>query len=514
MYQSSQKGQAEVSTHPPSPGTDSRTSTDTSSAGILLDDLFAQRDTTSRHGVYATSCTSDCRQLEPGDVYVAIDGEMEDGHDMAREASRLGAKAIVCERPVPVFDIPIYLVEDTRIAFGQLCHAMVNHPTRSLPTVGVTGTLGKTTVVALLDSIFAAAGKHAGSLSDLGCYDGMCHGSPLGDGPTPAWMASRLARMSAAGCSHAVTEVSSRSLVQAGLSGMQLDAVCVTQVTNAHLDLHHTKQNYRVAKRRILDYLSPGGVTVLCADDPVSMSWLDSLSGPVLTYGLGTQAEITGSVIQQNAGEQLLVLSAGNESVALRTRMLGRHHVLNCLAAAATALAYGIDLTTAARGIESLGPLPGRMERVDCGQGYPVFVDVAKTPDALQACLRTARQISNRRVICVLEELCGGSECEHNLIRHIVDRLADVVILSGNQHEKSAAMNKHQWASSFHRVAERYDAIADAVAMAGPGDVVVIAGSRPAPKGTFGHSTKGTADVEVAKQLLAARYQPKSYLAA
>ena len=514
MYQSSQSSPAEVTTQSPSSTTDSGTSMDTSSTGILLDHLFAQPGTTNGHGVYATSCTSDWRQLKPGDVYVAVDGEMEDGHDMAREASRHGAKAIVCDRPVPVFDVPLYLVEDTRIAFGLLCHAMVDHPTRSLPTVGVTGTQGKTTVVALLDSIFAAAGKHVGSLSNLGCYDGMCLGASLGDRPTPAWLASRLARMSAAGCSHAVTEVSSRSLVQAGLSGMQLDAVCVTQITSAHLDLHHTTQNYRDAKRRILDYLSPGGVTVLCADDPVSMSWLDSLSGPVLTYGLGPQAEITGSVIQQNAGEQLLLLSAGNESVAVRTTMLGKHHVLNCLGAAATALAYGIDLTTAARGIESLGQLPGRMERVDCGQGFPLFVDVAKTPDALQACLRTARQISNRRVICVLEEHCGGSACERDLVRRIVDRLADVAILSDNQYEEPSALIEHERTSSIHRVADRYEAIASAVAMAGPGDVVVIAGSRPAPKGAFGHGARSTADVEVAKRLLTAHYKPESYLAA
>ena len=290
---------------------------------------------------------------------------------------------------------------------------------------------------------------------------------------------------------------------------MQLDTVCVSNVTSGHLDLHHSTQNYRNAKRRILDYLLPGGVAVLCADDPVSMSWLDSLSGPVLTYGMGNQAEITGSVIEQNAGEQLLVLSAGNESAAVRTTILGRHHVLNCLAATATALAHGIDLTTAARGIELLGQLPGRMERVDCGQGYPLFVDVAKTPDAMQACLRTARQISSRRVICVVQEHCGSTPCERKLVGRIVSRLADVAILVQDMPEPAPGSRCHKTGSTIHKVGNRHEAIARAIEIAGPGDVVVIAASQPAPLGMFGGRGQMASDAEVARKFLSSQYQPE-----
>ncbi len=486
-------------------------------AGISLDELFAGSVCTEAESVLATSCTGDWRQVQPGDVFVAIDVDRdentpEDGHDHAREAAERGAKAIVCERPVPVFDVPTYVVEDSRVALGMLCQALVDDPTHSLPTIGVTGTQGKTTIVALLDSIFSAAGKHAGSISDLGCYDGMAHSPGLSQTTTHAILASRLARMSASGCTHAVAEVSSRALAQNLLAGIQLDAVCVTNVTSGHLDLHHSTQNYRDAKRRILSYLAPGGVAILCADDPVSMSWLDSLSGPVLTYGMGSQAEITGSIIEQHANEQLFVITAGSESAAVRTTIVGDHHVSNCLGAAATALSYGIDLPTIARGIEALQRLPCRMERVDCGQGFPVFIDVARTPDALRASLRTAKQLAQRRVICVLGDEPSGVPQEADLIHSIASRMADVAIVACGISESEPNWTESKRIDSLHRVDDRCEAIACAVAIAEPGDVVVIAGSQMAPSGSFGRSE--ISDAEVTRELLHARNEATCRLAA
>jgi UDP-N-acetylmuramoyl-L-alanyl-D-glutamate--2,6-diaminopimelate ligase len=501
------------------------------SGGLCLDEFFAEsllfsgsNHTTapaeSQGRVVATSCTSDWNQLQPGDIYVAVDDERGDGHDKACEASRRGAKAVVCERPVPVFNVPTYLVQDSRVALGRLCHALVDHPTRSLPTVGVTGTQGKTTVIALLESIFAVAGRHAGSLSDLGCYDGMSHSASLGPRPNSTVFASRLARMSAAGCSHALVEISSRSLAQAALAGMQLDAVCVTNITSGHLDLHHSTQNYRDAKRRILDYLSPTGVVVLCADDPGCLSWLDSLEGPVLTYGLGTQAEISGSIIEQNSGEQLFVISAGSESVAVRTTIVGEHHVTNCLGAAATAFSYGIDLSTIARGIEKVDWLPGRMERVDCGQGFPVFVDVAHTPDALRASLRTARQLSRGRVICVLDEQSCCSPRESKQVHHIVQHMADVTIVVQDPMAAAPTGSYEEETGLLQVACDRSEAIAYAVGLAEPGDVVVITGSQAGPLGCFGQEShwgcgkEVVDDVEVARQLLYSRYKAEDRLAA
>jgi len=313
-----------------------------------------------------------------------------------------------------------------------------------------------------------------------------------------------LARMDAAGCTHALLEVSSPGLAQNRLAGTTLDAVLVTNITSAHLDLHNSTENYRKATQRILEYLSPGGVTVLNADDPASMQWLDQLEGPVLTYGLGDQAEVRGRVLHRQANEQTFVITAGNDSAAISTAIVGDHHVSNCLAAATLALSYGITLQQIAQGIESLNHLDARMERVECGQGFPVYVDAAETSDALRASLRTARQLASGRVLCVLGE---GS------LLDVATRMADLTIAIDRQEGFCELLgHSHRNTDEVQIASDRSEAIAWAVAMAEPGDVVVITGSQPQPTCQFGH--EDTSDVKIARELLYARAEVAGKMAA
>jgi len=486
------------------------------STGVSLDKLFPSDTRTGVGAVLANSCSTDWRQVEPGDVFVALpEGEANSptgsGHEHAQRAVSHGAIAVICEQPVPVFDVPTYLVSDSRVALGQLCQALVGYPTRSLPTVGVTGTHGKSTTL----SIFALAGKHCGLLSSLSCYDGMSHSQGISDAPTAQAWASRLARMDAAGCSHALLEVSSRSLCQGRLAGIELDAVCVTNVGVAHLDLHNSVENYRNVKRRILDYLSPTGVTVLNADDPVCLSWLDQLQGPVLTYGMGSQAEITAKIIERHANEQVFIVSADSESTAVRTSIVGEHHVSNCLAAAAISMSYGIDLQAIAAGIEAVDRLPSRMERVDCGQGFPVYVDAAETPEALRASLRAARQLARGRVICVLGDKPSGFASLDYAIGSVVRHMADLAIVPRALPTNDNSSDDQDGAAAHVEVvADRGEAIAWAVSMAEPGDVVVIAGSQPVPHQSFGDADLPQSDTEITRQLLYARNKVAVRLAA
>ena len=487
----------------------------TGASAVSLDQLFPAATRTGAGHVLARSCTTDWRQLEPGDVYVALpdmaDGyDSEDGHIHAHRAVSHGAVAVICEQPVPVFDVPTYLVPDSRVALGQLCQALVGYPSASLPVIGVSGTHGKSTTIALLESIFTHAGRICGTISSLGCYDGMSHSAGAGPSPSAPSLASRLSRMEAAGCTYALLEVSSKALSQARLAGIQLDSICVTHVTDAHLQWHNSVQSYRNTEQRVLDYLSPEGVAILNADDPVSMQWLDRVDGPLLTYGMGDQAEITARVVEQNACEQLFLLKTGSESALIRTTIIGEHHIANCLAAAALSLSYGIDLQSIAAGLEAVEKLPNRMERVDCGQGFPVYVDVANTPDALRATLRTARYLASGRVICVLGE--QDSSCnsgEAHVISQVIQRMADLAIVPGklpparlSQEKPTASLDKPT--AHVELVANRAEAIACAVSIAEPGDVVVIAGCQSRPQLAFGG---GASDADIARQLLHARNQ-------
>ena len=244
----------------------------------------------------------------------------------------------------------------------------------------------------------------------------MTHSVGMSDLPTAPSIASRLARMEAAGCTYAFVEISSQALSQARFAGVELGAVCVTNVSEAHLDRHNTVQSYRETERRVLTHLSPTGMVALNADDPVSMKWIDKIEGPVLTYGLGNQAEVTATIVESHANEQTFVLTAGSDSVAVRTTIIGEHHISNCLAAATIALSYGIELQDIAVGLESTEQLPARMELVDCGQGFPLFVDAANSANSLRASLRTARQLAAGRVILCVErdvECCGQRALGH-----------------------------------------------------------------------------------------------------
>ncbi len=481
-----------------------------STSVVRLAELFPEATRTGTGEVVVTSCVTDWREVEPGDVFVALPdcgSDGEDGHLHAQRAVSHGAIAVVCEQPVPVFDVPTYLVPDSRVALGEMCHALLGHPSRTLGVIGVTGTHGKSTTIALLESIFAAAGKHCGKLSSLGCYDGMTHSAGMGDAPSAPAFASRLSRMEAAGCTHAFVEISSQALSQLRIAGMELGAVVVTNVTDAHLDCHNTVQSYRETKRRILEYLSPTGVTVLNTDDPVSLKWLDQVTGPVLTYGMSQQsgvaaAEITATVVSCHANEQTFVLTAGSDSVAVRTTIVGEHHVANCLAATTLSLSYGIDLQTIAAGLEAVESLPARMERVDCGQGFPVFIDAADTPEALRASLRAARRLAQRRVICVWDKSAGGTGSEHLAISQVLNRLADLAIVT-QPLPRAESMD-----ASVEVVADRNEAIACAVAIAEPGDVVVIAGCCANTGFVFGDLDESITDKEITRQLLYAREQP------
>ncbi len=474
--------------------------------GVKLDVLFPAARQSGKSGVVVRQCISDWKRVRPGDAYVAVLGAESDGHDYVEQAVQRGAAAIVAEQFVPARAVPVYVVEDSRTALGELCHALAGHPSRQMRVIGVVGDQGKSTVAALLESIFTKAGCQVGVLSSLTSFDGMACGPGVAEPLSPAAFASRLAHMDAAGCTHAIVEISSVALCQQKLAGVELDTVVATRVDAMRLDVHHTPQNYRDAQRRVLDYLSASGLAVVDADDPVACRWLATLDAASLTYGLGDQAQITADVVERNACETVFVLVAGCESAAVRTTILGDAHVLNCLAAAAVALSHGVDLQTIAAGLEAVDRLAARMERIDCGQDFAVFVDAAKSPPALRATLRSARQMARGRVICVLGDV-PTARAEATAVRSIVEKLADLTIVT------DAAQTEANWptpaanSSTWQVADDRGEAIAWAIAVAAPGDVVVIAGSRGPTEGGFGVNEFTEADA--AREMLYARVQPE-----
>jgi UDP-N-acetylmuramoyl-L-alanyl-D-glutamate--2,6-diaminopimelate ligase len=478
------------------------------SPGIRLRDVLVDAQLLGSD-IHVASCSSDSRQIQPGDLFVALTGARCDGHEFADEAVARGATAVLAERPLPLPGVPTCIVPDTREAYGQLCQAMAGDPSRHLRAVGVTGTCGKTTTSSLIAAVLTEAGARVGITGTLGYWDGEDLSPAVETTPSAPALADWMGRMVIGGCSHAVIEASSRALSQARLAGIEFDTVCVTNVQRDHLDYHGSLSNYRNAKARLLDCVSPTGVTILNADDPVSAGWLTRIAGPALTVATDTDAELTATMIERQRSEQTFLLSAGCETLPVRTRMIGDFHVTNCLIAAAVGLTYGIDLPTVVRGLEAVAQVPGRMERIECGQPFTVMVDYAQSPDALVGSLGALRQVTDGRIICVFGASGNRDRTTRSTLGSVANHLADELVLtSDNPYDE----DPQQIVSDIRRgisrrgqtrtLLDRSEAIASALAAARPGDSVLIAGRGHQKEQIIGGQRYLLDDRQVARDIL------------
>lgn len=458
--------------------------------------------------IFVRSCCARAAHCLPGEVYVAILGESGDGHDQVEEAIERGASAVVSEKPLPV-SVPVCVVPDSRDAYGKLCHALANQPTDRIKVIGVTGTNGKTTTCLLIKAILEKAGAKVGSLTSLGFDNGYDEQSWSHPTPDPAIMADMLSRMQYNGCTHAVIEASSEGLVKQHLAGTELDVAAFTNIRQNHIELHGSARNYYRAKKRLLKHLRPTGVAIFNGDDSNCARLLNQANVPALSVAVHGVGEISAQIMERHKSEQTFLLSAGAESMPVCTRMIGDHHVYNCLVAAAVCLVYGVDLKTVVRGLESVESLPGRMQRIECGQPFGVFVDQAHTHDGLAVALRTLRRVTHGRLICILG---ANEECDRvnrPLLGRVAERGSDVSLLTvcgpGTTTRSDAV---HDIVDGFarpakaHIVANRREAIRYAFSLAETGDTVLISGQSTE---RLVHDTVEQApprDADVARELL------------
>lgn len=476
---------------------------------VSLCGLLPEAELLGAVDVPLSGCACDSRKVRPGDLFVALAGSRYDGNDFIAEAIERGCAAVISDRPVADLSVPSCLVPNARESHARLCQALAGNPSHQLKLVGVTGTNGKTTTTALIAGIFKAAGHRVGVLGTLGYLDGRIVEPSTHTTPPPDRLASLLAQMVRNGCTHAVMEVSSHALDQSRTAGVRFDAACVTNVTRDHLDYHGTLRDYRRAKARLFDHLADDGFVVLNADDPGSAGFLRQLDGPVLTVGIREAAEISATPVEQFISEQTFLLTAGNETMPVRTQMIGAHNIYNCLTAAAVGLAHGIELATIARGLEYAGQVPGRLERIECGQPFGVFVDYAHTPDALATVLKTLRDVTTGRLICVFG--AGGQRDREKrpLMGRAVEQAVDLAILTNDnpRHEDPQAIFRDVLGGclaprAVEVVPDRATAIHQALTAARPGDCVLIAGKGHEDYQIIGDQRLELDDREVARQWL------------
>ena len=476
--------------------------------GISLRKLLPDSRFLGDRDIRIHSCTDQAHGVQPGDLFVALQTRESDGHDQVAEALQRGAAAVLAERLLPV-DAPLCVVPDSREAFGRICQELAGQPARRLRTIGVTGTNGKTTTSLLIASVLRAGSQVTGVTTGMFYDDTEDQATATRTTPPAPELADWLGRMAANGCRNAVLEVSSRALAEKRTAGVAWDVAVVTNVRRDHLDYHGTLQSYRRVKTRLVQQLKPQGLAVINADDPASRQWLKHLDCPVLTFGLHSPAEVTATVVERFAGEQTFLLTAGHDTAAVQTRMFGDHHVYNCLAAAAAGLGAGLDLTTIARGLEALQQIPGRLEPVVCGQPFGVYVDYGRSPDALAVSLRTLRQVTAGRVICVYGADAARDPAERPLLGRVVERHAQLGIIANNnpRHEEPLQivhdiLDGYERPARAHILPDRAEAIRWALGEARTGDAVLISGKGDQQFQALGDEEQFFDDREIAQEWL------------
>jgi UDP-N-acetylmuramoyl-L-alanyl-D-glutamate--2,6-diaminopimelate ligase len=464
----------------------------------------------------ATAVSGECR---PGTVFAVIRGTQRDGAEFIAEALSRGACGLLTERAFPEFACPQCLVPNARAAFARVCAALAGHPSRRLRVVGVTGTNGKTTVTWMLRSIFRQAGFPTGVLGTVEYHDGV-HGTPAAlTTPDARTLATWLGRMVAAGTTHAAIELSSHALHQDRAAGTELQAAIVTNITQDHFDYHGSFDEYRRCKARIAELLAPQGLLILNRDDPGSWSVRELMAPtvPWTTFSLSGAAEVCGQVLEESLGGGRFQLTVRGQSAECWLRVIGRHNVANALAAAAAADHLGVPLAAIVGGLEQFRGAPGRLERIETGQPFELFVDYAHTDDALRRCLQGLRSLAPGRLICVFG--AGGNRDRGK--RPLLGRaaaLADVPIVTSDnpRHEDPLQIIDEILAGlkALNREAvvepDRAAAIQTAIDLAQPGDCILVAGKGHEREQIIGDVRVPFDDRSVARALLSVRQRPSS----
>jgi UDP-N-acetylmuramoyl-L-alanyl-D-glutamate--2,6-diaminopimelate ligase len=426
----------------------------------------------------------DSREVQPGDLFVALRGQRTDGHDYVQEAFKRGAAAALVEEPIsgPAWAV----VPETLPALALAARGVYGAPAEQLELIGVTGSNGKTTTTYIIEALCSRAGRKVGLLGTTEYrWPGFSKPAPHTT-PFSSELQEGLAQMRAALVTQVVMEVSSHALALHRVDTLAYKVAVFTNLSHEHLDFHGTMEEYAETKKRLFtEYLRTDGTAVLNQDDRWSRAWAHSLPRKTLTYGLTSGAgiypenyELTGKGI-----EAVLWTPVGH--LSLESNLLGRHNLYNLLGAIGAAIEVGLTADEIEEGIRQPIRVPGRLEAIERGQPFRVLVDYAHTPDGLKQVLTTLAEVPHKRLVCVVGAGGDRDRKKRPLMAAHAQELADVVILTSDNprtEDPDKILDEMEMGlvggtgSTYLRIRDRREAIGRAIGLAESGDIVLIAG--------------------------------------
>ena len=436
----------------------------------------------------------DSRVVGKDYLFVAVRGTSTDGHRYIGQAVHNGAIAVVVEDDQALADsffvhagVAKIVVQDSRKALARIAANFYEHPSRRLRLVGVTGTNGKTTTTHLIKSVLEASGERVGLVGTIGYMVGENTIPAQHTTPEALELNALLSAMTAKRCTAAVMEVSSHSLALHRVEGLDFRVAVFTNLTQDHLDFHRSMDGYFAAKQMLFNGLSSSSVAVVNKDDSHGLRIVERSKAVVITYSVTSSADVSVSGMEMSVNGMTIQIEHAGMRRAVTSSLTGRFNVANILAAYAGGVALGVPQERIAEGIRNLRSVRGRFEQIVSPAGWTAIVDYAHTPDALENCLRTIRDVLPRgqrgRVITVFG--CGGNRdrAKRPLMGKIASELSDMTIVTSDNprnEEPGEIINEIMRGvvpgGTVQIEVDRRKAIARALGMARQGDVVLVAG--------------------------------------
>ncbi len=477
----------------------------------LLPRLTGARLAGGEWSVELTVATHDSRRVGPGVLFAALPGARHHGLEFLQEALQRGAAAVLTDRePEGAPPVPWIVTSQPRRHAALAAFAIAGDPQLGLNKAAVTGTNGKSTVVDLLSRCLEAGGMPCGVFGTLAYRVPGMEVPAERTTPEATDLAPLLAELKARGGKAVAMEVSSHAIEQERVAGMSFEVAVFTNLSRDHLDYHGTMEAYFQVKSRLFaDFLAEDGHRVLSVDDP----WGARLAGETrpgdLTYGLEGGAVTARDVSYSLEGTRCRLVLPG-AALALETRLLGPHNLSNTLAAAGAALVMGVPPEAIRDGLAGASPLPGRLERVVSDRPFEVFIDYAHTPDGLRAVLSALRTAGASRVIAVFGAGGDRDSGKRAPMGAAVGELADVAVVTNDNPRTEDPERIAEAVVAGVRTAgaepivelDRRSAIARALALAGPGDTVLVAGKGHEREQILGTTRVPFSDRDVVLELL------------
>ncbi|MGM9925278.1 MAG: UDP-N-acetylmuramoyl-L-alanyl-D-glutamate--2,6-diaminopimelate ligase [Bacillus sp. (in: firmicutes)] len=434
-----------------------------------------------------TSIENDTRKVKPGSLFICVKGYTVDGHDLAPDAVRKGAAAVVAEKELDL-GVPVIVVKSTTRAMAVLADFFYGHPTQKLSLIGITGTNGKTTTSHLIEKLLHDDHKKTGLIGTMYTKVGDTIHETKNTTPDSVTLQKTFHEMVEQGVSAAVMEVSSHALELGRVHRCDYDIAVFTNLTQDHLDFHKTMEAYKHAKSLLFSQLGNAfdeknpKYAVINQDDAAADDLIKATAAHVITYGIDREADIMAKDIVITSAGTTFTIETVKETAAITLQLIGKFSVYNVLAAVSVGLCLGMDLKRIIASLETVEGVAGRFELVNAGQDFTVIVDYAHTPDSLENVLMTVNEFAKGKTYVVVG--CGGDRdrTKRPIMAKIACALAEQPVLTSDNPRSEDPevilddMVAGASGDAYKVIVDRKEAIRYAIRQAKADDVILIAG--------------------------------------